>query len=390
MFLAKPSALDVIAHPYVLWTCRFGDETAWCSRIDGRTTPTALRSDPLGFLSYFDYETPASPTFVETYGKLPGDRIVLLTGGSTVHGVGASGNRRTIAGQMERFLNDLQTKWHYRVINLGMTGWSAYQQAIGLELWGKPFDPDWVVVLNGAHDAMAALQPGPSSATPPGISPLVWPDGSNRSVDGARLWGPLPPPLPLRRRGLSFLSSRRSGRATAGETAAALGRCLAAYIEAQKAILSRFRRARYIVSVQPWANLPGWSSREADPFPTYWTTFAAEDRAVHHEALLRLHQDLDAWSARVRAGAPSVDETTAREAVQWFLIRAAFDNILSLQVAPEDGPAAISHVNVNAVLPEDPASRQPLFLDPIHLTDQGQEMVGRFFAQHILAADGLA
>lgn len=59
-------------------------------------------------------------------------------------------------------------------------------------------------------------------------------------------------------------------------------------------------------------------------------------------------------------------------------------------MAPEDGPAAISHVNVNAVLPEDPASRQPLFLDPIHLTDQGQEMVGRFFAQHILAADGLA
>jgi len=34
-----------------------------------------------------------------------------------------------------------------------MGSWIAYQQFIGLELWGPSFDPDWVVVMDGHNDA---------------------------------------------------------------------------------------------------------------------------------------------------------------------------------------------------------------------------------------------
>lgn len=374
--------IDIIPQPYTHWTCKFDAETEWYSRVDGRIIPTMLRSDPLGFLSYFDYELPATPLFLETYGKLPGDRIVLLTGGSVTHGVGATSNRRSIAGQMECYLNDMQNSFHYRVINLGMTGWSAYQQAIGLDLWGTPFDPDWVVVMNGAHDAMAVLQQGGRQA----VSPLLWPATGNRHEAHAKLWGPLLPPLRLRRRGLPPFSTRH---ATREEVGMALPRHFSSYVNAQKAISNRFPSAKYILGVQPWSNLPEWSPGGRDPFPTYWTTFAARDRKVHHEALLQLHQDLATWSEAFHAETDTIGRMAAQEFIQWFLIRSAFENIVSLPPGQMDGHPRISHLNANSVLPESAESRRSLFIDPIHLSDAGQEIIARFFARHILESDGL-
>ena len=55
---------------------------------------------------------------------------------------------------MQYYLNSMQNTIKYTVINLGMGGYIAYQQYLALELWGKSFDPDWVVAMDGFNDAV--------------------------------------------------------------------------------------------------------------------------------------------------------------------------------------------------------------------------------------------
>ncbi len=35
-----------------------------------------------------------------------------------------------------------------------MGSWIAFQEYIGLQIWGERFDPDWVVVMDGFNDAV--------------------------------------------------------------------------------------------------------------------------------------------------------------------------------------------------------------------------------------------
>src|SRR5262249_9638817 len=96
--------------------------------------------------------------------------LVMITGGSVVHGVGATANDRTIAARLEQHLNERSKGRHYRVINMGMGSWIAYQQFIGLSLFGLPLNPDWIIVMDGHNDAQSgcALSSG-------GGNRLWWP-----------------------------------------------------------------------------------------------------------------------------------------------------------------------------------------------------------------------
>ena len=87
------------------------------------------------------------------YKKAANEKVVLFTGGSAAWGVGATATDRTVAGRMQYYLNTLQSGERYTVINLAMGSWIAFQQFIGLQLWGSQFDPDWVVSMDGFNDA---------------------------------------------------------------------------------------------------------------------------------------------------------------------------------------------------------------------------------------------
>ena len=99
----------------------------------------------LGFNVASDFSMPPSAEFISQYAAKPGEKLVLITGGSVVHGVGATSNENTIAAQLEATLNARQSTYKYRVLNLGMGSWIAYQQFLGLSLFGLALKPDWIV-----------------------------------------------------------------------------------------------------------------------------------------------------------------------------------------------------------------------------------------------------
>ena len=84
--------------------------------------------------------------------------------------VGATANERTIAAELEAVLNQRQSVHRYRVLNLGMGGWIAYQQFVGLTIFGLPLDPSWIVTMDGHNDATVTCAHGSGAG-----NPLEWP-----------------------------------------------------------------------------------------------------------------------------------------------------------------------------------------------------------------------
>ena len=115
--------LQMEFHPYVMHTSSMGGEGEWNDVVNQQRYPYRIQSNAQGFTLDFDLELVPTPQYLEQHRKKPGDRVVIFTGGSTVHGVGATANAQTVVEVAERVLNDRQSKYHYRVLNLGMGSW---------------------------------------------------------------------------------------------------------------------------------------------------------------------------------------------------------------------------------------------------------------------------
>ena len=138
-------ALHVV--PYVTFSnAPHSSYSAWYNFFTNESIKANVTANNRGFNEKHDFG-------LESYKKADNERVVLVTGGSTAWGVGSTSTDTTIAGRMQHYLNAAQSKRHYTVINLAMGSWIAYQQFIGLELWGAAFDPDWVVSMDGHNDA---------------------------------------------------------------------------------------------------------------------------------------------------------------------------------------------------------------------------------------------
>lgn len=115
--------------------------------VPNSSLPT-LKANELGFR-----DRPVEP-------RHPGERRILLLGGSTAWGLGASSTEATVAGVLERLLNDGATQGSYRVMNGAFSGWSSRQERIVLiELFGV-FRPDLVIALTGYNDLLTMATGG--------------------------------------------------------------------------------------------------------------------------------------------------------------------------------------------------------------------------------------
>jgi hypothetical protein len=147
-------SFDVNFHPYIMWTSdlpvgpnEYAFDTYKSERYKSQMQPNNLQ-----FASDYDYEFVPDKDFYKKLNKDYNTRIVIITGGSAVHGHSASDNNHTISAQMEKYLNQFQSKYKYKVINMGMGSWIAMQEYICLAIYGTRFDPDWVIVVDGAND----------------------------------------------------------------------------------------------------------------------------------------------------------------------------------------------------------------------------------------------
>jgi lysophospholipase L1-like esterase len=83
---------------------------------------------------------------------------IVLVGGSTVAGAGATSFKKTIASNIQRLLNEKELP--YKVINAGTGGWTSSNQVSYL-LHKLPYEKDvkMVVFLDGYNDLMRGFVP---------------------------------------------------------------------------------------------------------------------------------------------------------------------------------------------------------------------------------------
>jgi hypothetical protein len=375
--------------PYVMFLTAPGTYSAWSDEFTGQTYAAHVVTNSLGFNDHheFDYTRP--------YTKAVNERVVLFTGGSVAWGVGATTTDNTVAGRMQYYLNTMQDKIKYTVINLGMGSYIAYQQFLALQLWGESFDPEWVVVMDGYNDAGVGCGYSQGVGNPMyyAIAQAFITDYLFATQNPVFYRGWLENELIKHSAAYRTLTGKQyvpdtiMFDNTSAETVAArraiiptkIGQSrdiLAFYLKAEKAMLGLFPKARYILSTQPTVNqfTGDFENIYASPSdsPVHREAMAARDAAL--EKYLTYYQNDACSSAAMQ---PSYTYIFGEGAIQ----------LERLVDKEHQGGRDVAYYNVGAILPDKRADRVPYFIDPAHLSDKGADVLGHFYAEQILRRD---
>lgn len=156
-----PGALDATGYPYQNSGAGFGRYTGQAGYdpwLGYRVVPFErfrnVVADRYGFFHNGDPDRDLS-------GKPPGTFRIVMLGGSTVAGDGASSSGTTIAAQLEQFLNATgdRSGRRYEVVNAGAPGYVSAQESILFDLELVHYAPDMVITLDGWNDAELMLTP---------------------------------------------------------------------------------------------------------------------------------------------------------------------------------------------------------------------------------------
>jgi hypothetical protein len=375
--------------PYVMVTTAPGEYKRFYNTFTNETYPSTVRTNSIG------YNDPREFIVGQTYKKAANEKVVLFTGGSTAWGVGATATDRTIAGRMEHYLNALQSGQRYTVINLAMGSWIAFQQFIGLQQWGTQFDPDWVVSMDGFNDAGV----GCNYSQGPG-NPMYF--ATMRSYIDGYLMSTLHPVFYRGWLENELIKHSKAYRLITGKKYVAndqifdqsspeqelvrrqiiptkVGQArqmLAFYLASERGMLNLFPAARYILSTQPVVNplSSDFDDIYEHPDGSPERQAAIEKRIVNLETYLTQHEN------------ELCGQGTAHPAITYI-----FDNgALQLKQLVDQEAArgrAVAYYNIGTLFPLSRPDRMPYFIDPPHLTDKGMDVIGKFYAEKILAAD---
>jgi hypothetical protein len=375
--------------PYVMITTAPGDYQEFFNTFTKETYRSTVRTNSLGYNDRHEF------VVGQTYKKAANEKVVLFTGGSAAWGVGATATDRTVAGRMQYYLNTLQSGERYTVINLAMGSWIAFQQFIGLQYWGTQFDPDWVVSMDGFNDAGV----GCNYSQGPG-NPLFF--ATMRSYIDGYLMSTLHPvfyrgwlenELILHSKAYRIITGKqyvaddqifdqssqedRAVRRQIIPTKVGEARqMLAFYLASERGMLNLFPQARYILSTQPVVNQFTGDFNDIYQYPvgSPERKAAIEKRTVSLEGYLKQHEN------------EACGQATAQPASTYIFGNGA---VQLEQLA--DGETArgrvVEYYNIGTLFPDPRPERMPYFIDPPHLTDKGMDVIGKFYAEKILAAD---
>ena len=145
--IGDSEVLHLRYHPYIGYLLKPSVDSVFEGE-DGRRYH--YKTNRQGFLTSYEF-----PVFDGSrFKRDERDRVVLLTGGSAALGWGATSNEQTIAGVLERRLNESIPAYRWRVVNLSILGGIAFQELTALNLYGKELEPDFVVVFDGRNDLL--------------------------------------------------------------------------------------------------------------------------------------------------------------------------------------------------------------------------------------------
>jgi len=375
--------------PYVMITTAPGKYRQFFNTFTKETYPSTVRTNSLGYNDRHEF------IVGQTYKKAANEKVVLFTGGSAAWGVGATATDRTVAGRMEYYLNSLQSGQRYTVINLAMGSWIAFQQFIGLQQWGSQFDPDWVVSMDGFNDAGV----GCNYSQGPG-NPMYF--ATMRSYIDGYLMSTLHPvfyrgwfenELILHSKayriitGKQYVPDDQIFDQSSAETSpfrrqiiptkvGEARQMLAFYLASERGMLNLFPAARYILSTQPVVNpIAGDFNDIYDhPVGSPERKAAIEKRVADLETYLTQHEN------------EMCGQATAHPAITYISDNGA----LQLEKLVDDEAArgrVVEYYNIGTLFSGTREEHMPYFIDPPHLSDKGMDVIGKFYAEKILAAN---
>jgi hypothetical protein len=375
--------------PYVMITTAPGDYREFSNTFTHETFRSTVRTNSLGYNDRHEF------IVGQTYKKAADEKVVLFTGGSSAWGVGATATDRTIAGRMQYYLNSLQSGQRYTVINLAMGSWIAFQQFIGLQFWGAQFAPDWVVSMDGFNDAGTgcAFSQGPGNplyfATMRSYidgylmttlhpvfyrgwleNKLIEHSKAYRIVTGKQY---VPDDQIFDRSSTENTVFRRQIIPTkVGETR----QMLAFYLASERGMLNLFPQARYILSTQPVVNQFTGDFNDLYQYPvgSPERDAAIKKRTVSLEGYLTEHEN----------------EMCGQSAAKVSFTYIFGNGAVQLEQLADEATARgrfVEYYNIGTLFPDPRPERMPYFIDAPHLTDKGMDVIGKFYAEKILAAD---
>ncbi len=375
--------------PYVMVTTAPGDYRQFFNTFTNETYRSTVRTNSLGYNDRHEF------VVGRPYKKAANEKVVLFTGGSAAWGVGATATDRTAAGRMQYYLNSLQSGQRYTVINLAMGSWIAFQQFIGLQQWGSQFDPDWVVSMDGFNDAGV----GCNFSQGPG-NPLYF--ATMRSYIDGYLMSTLHPVFYRGWLENKLIEHSKAYRIITGKQyvpddqifdqssteASAFRRqiiptkvgesrqMLAFYLAAERGMLNLFPQARYILSTQPVVNQFTGDFNDIYQYPvgSPERKAAIEKRTASLEGYLTQHEN------------EMCGQSTGQASFTYIFGNGA---VQLEQLAEEETALGrlVEYYNIGALFPDPRPERMPYFIDAPHLTDKGMDLIGKFYAEKILAAD---
>jgi hypothetical protein len=375
--------------PYVMITTAPGDYPQFTNTFTQETYRSTVRTNSLG------YNDPHEFIVGHAYKKTADEKVVLFTGGSAAWGVGATATDRTVAGRMQYYLNTRQSGDHYTVINLAMGSWMAFQQFIGLQLWGSQFDPDWVVSMDGFNDAGVGCNYSQGPVNPMYFATMrSYIDGYLMSTTRPVFYrGWLENELIKHSKAYRIITGKRYvpddqvfdqsshedpvfRRQIIPTKVGEARQMLAFYIAAERGMLNLFPRASYILSTQPVVNQLTGDFNDIYQYPA-----GSPERKA---AIERRTKDLEGYLTQHEN--EMCGQVTAKPANTYIFGNSAVQLEQLVDEAAARGRLA-AYYNIGTLFPDPRPERMPYFIDPVHLTDKGMDVIGKFYAEKILAAD---
>jgi len=360
------------------------------NQLTGKLMQGQRSTNNWGYRANINYD------FVKYYKKKKNERIVLLTGGSAAAGAGASDDTKTIDARMQYYLNTYQNQHAYTVFNFANGGWVAMQELIGVQLFGKQLDPDWIVTMNGRNDIAVCADRDEGLAVPMhhaliasyvygylehgGGTSFYRGELENFLVKNSRAYQGLTGKVYIPRKqyiikkhGLNMVGTK--------VTWDDVEKQIEFYVRVQESFLGISAHCKYILSMQPLMH-------------GYTATFETKTlEELKQKALGNSAQIADFYSfsrhlyrrGKKMLRSLSNDRGPLYGPSVFYFYREAQKRLKEL-VAAYSGRADVEYVYGGIVF-EDHSDDGTHFLDEVHMTDAGEDRVARLYALMILRRD---
>lgn len=362
-------------HPYLGFTLEgsIDENGRWWDPYTKSYISYNVKTNALGFRTEHEFST------TKSYIKKENEKVVLIFGGSAVFGFGNTSNDTTQAGWLEKILNDKNSKFTYKVFNLGNGGWIAYQQMIALNLYGNLLNPDWVIFMDGRNDVFTIIDTWGQDIGMPfnsrqvqnivdgylntsGVFKFYRGKFENWLIENSHFYRKFTKQQPIKRYAKTIYYSDQNAYKTIDD----VDKTIDFYLKTQESVLNQNDNSKYILSTQPIYRGPRTKMEENDR--ARLRNFLKDFKINQHNWRSHLDKAMDG-----NAGNKWED-----------IIQYSYGRITDEMPKICTVEKRCFYKEMDQVMTKNLKLKKTYFVDDVHLTDEGNQILAKYYAKIIL------